>query len=60
MNYGDCFSYALAKVRGLPLLYKGNDSGRPTSKARHLERRHSGRRYSTTTVAELERPKVSG
>jgi ribonuclease VapC len=27
MNYGDCFSYALAKVRGLPLLYKGNDFG---------------------------------
>lgn len=25
LNYGDLFSYALAKVRGLPLLYKGND-----------------------------------
>lgn len=25
LNYGDFFSYALAKVRGLPLLYKGND-----------------------------------
>ncbi len=25
LNYGDVFSYALAKVRGLPLLYKGND-----------------------------------
>ena len=25
LNLGDCASYALAKVRGLPLLFKGND-----------------------------------
>jgi ribonuclease VapC len=25
LNLGDLFSYALAKSRGLPLLYKGND-----------------------------------
>jgi ribonuclease VapC len=25
LNYGDCFSYALAKVTGLPLLFKGGD-----------------------------------
>jgi ribonuclease VapC len=25
LNFGDCFSYALAKVTGLPLLFKGND-----------------------------------
>ncbi len=25
LNYGDCFSYALATVRGEPLLYKGDD-----------------------------------
>ena len=25
LNYGDCFAYALATVRGEPLLYKGND-----------------------------------
>lgn len=25
LNMGDCFSYACAKVRGVPLLYKGND-----------------------------------
>ena len=25
LNFGDCFSYALAKARGLPLLFKGND-----------------------------------
>ncbi len=25
LNYGDCFSYALAKVTGEPLLFKGND-----------------------------------
>ena|SRR5436309_10791858 len=27
LNYGDCFSYALAVVRGEPLLYKGEDFG---------------------------------
>jgi ribonuclease VapC len=25
LNYGDCFSYALAKQSGEPLLFKGND-----------------------------------
>lgn len=25
LNYGDCFSYALAVISGEPLLYKGND-----------------------------------
>ena len=25
LNYGDCFSYTLAKVTGETLLYKGND-----------------------------------
>ncbi len=25
LNYGDCFSYALAKTTGEPLLYKGQD-----------------------------------
>jgi ribonuclease VapC len=25
LNYGDCFSYALAKLRDEPLLFKGND-----------------------------------
>ena len=25
LNFGDVFSYALAKVRGLPLLFKGKD-----------------------------------
>ena len=25
LNFGDCFSYALAKVSGEPLLYKGDD-----------------------------------
>ena len=25
LNMGDCFSYACAKVRGVPLLYKGDD-----------------------------------
>jgi ribonuclease VapC len=25
LNFGDCFSYALATTRNLPLLFKGND-----------------------------------
>ncbi len=25
LNYGDCFAYALAKARGLPLLFQGDD-----------------------------------
>jgi ribonuclease VapC len=25
LNFGDCFSYALAKAMGKPLLFKGND-----------------------------------
>ena len=25
LNFGDCFSYALAKTLGQPLLYKGRD-----------------------------------
>lgn len=28
LNFGDHFSYALAKVRGVPLLYKGDDFAR--------------------------------
>ena len=27
LNYGDCFSYALAMVVGEPLLFKGDDFG---------------------------------
>ena len=28
LNFGDLFAYALAKVRGLPLLFKGDDLAR--------------------------------
>lgn len=28
LNFGDCVSYALARSRGLPLLYKGGDFAR--------------------------------
>lgn len=28
LNLGDCFSYAMAKRAGVPLLYKGNDFAR--------------------------------
>ena len=27
LNYGDCFAYALAKDKDMPLLYKGSDFG---------------------------------
>ena len=27
LNFGDCFSYALAKTTGEPLLFKGDDFG---------------------------------
>jgi ribonuclease VapC len=27
LNFGDCFAYALAKDKGEPLLFKGNDFG---------------------------------
>lgn len=40
LNFGDCFSYALAKVRNEPLLFKGHDfthtdveAARPTREA---------------------------
>ena len=41
-NLADCFSYALAKSRGAPLLFKGDDFPRPTS------RRHGGRSAAAT------------
>jgi len=28
LNFGDCFAYALARVTGLPLLFKGEDFSR--------------------------------
>lgn len=28
LNMGDCFAYALARAKGVPLLYKGNDFAR--------------------------------
>ncbi|WP_431858306.1 type II toxin-antitoxin system VapC family toxin [Azospirillum sp.] len=28
LNFGDCFSYALSKTSGLPLLFKGDDFAR--------------------------------
>jgi ribonuclease VapC len=31
LNYGDCFSYALAKATGLPLLFKDRIFQKPTS-----------------------------
>ena len=33
LNFGDCFSYALAKYRDLPLLYVGDDFSRTPLKA---------------------------
>lgn len=28
LNFGDCFSYALARISGEPLLFKGDDFSR--------------------------------
>lgn len=33
LNYGDCFSYALARSREEPLLFKGDDFGRTDIKS---------------------------
>ncbi len=33
LNYGDCFSYALTKATGEPLLFKGNDFSQTDIKA---------------------------
>jgi ribonuclease VapC len=33
LNFGDCFAYALAKVTGEPLLFKGNDFRKTDVKA---------------------------
>ena len=33
LNFGDCFAYALAKVSGEPLLFKGQDFSRTDVKA---------------------------
>jgi ribonuclease VapC len=33
LNLGDCFAYALAKARGEPLLFKGNDFAQTDVKA---------------------------
>ena len=34
LNFGDCFSYALAKAKGEPLLFKGDDFSRTDVKWR--------------------------
>jgi ribonuclease VapC len=33
LNFGDCFSYALAKAKGEPLLFKGQDFSRTDVKS---------------------------
>jgi len=33
LNFGDCFAYALAKISGEPLLFKGNDFNQTDIKA---------------------------
>ena len=35
LNYGDCFSYALAKSLGAPLLFKGNDFSQTDVQSAH-------------------------
>ena len=43
LNFGDVFSYALAKVRGLPLLYRAPILPKPIYRVRLLQDRISGR-----------------
>jgi ribonuclease VapC len=59
LNFGDVFSYALAKVRGLPLLFKGEDFAgtgirialRPAAvRARRVRRRRWPNRLQTRTI----------
>ena len=38
LNYGDCFSYALAKATGEPLLFKGNDFSQTDIKRADIKR----------------------
>lgn len=38
LNFGDCFSYALAKASGHPLLFKGNDFSHTDVKVVAIER----------------------
>ena len=35
LNYGDCFAYALARTRSIPLLFKGDDFARTDVLAAH-------------------------
>ena len=39
LNYGDCFSYALALTRAEPLLFKGEDFGRTDVNQRNVRQR---------------------
>lgn len=40
LNYGDCFSYALAKLTNEPLLFKGNDFSQTDIRAAARENEH--------------------
>jgi len=40
LNFGDCFSYALAKLQGEPLLFKGEDFTRTERSPRDGRRTH--------------------
>jgi ribonuclease VapC len=37
LNYGDCFAYALSRVAGEPLLFKGDDFSQTDVEAIHTE-----------------------
>jgi ribonuclease VapC len=52
LNFGDCFSYEVAKERSCPLLYVGDDSRKPISKVlcRHDFRRQAATRWEENNV----------
>ncbi|MEL6195904.1 MAG: type II toxin-antitoxin system VapC family toxin [Myxococcota bacterium] len=37
LNFGDCFSYALARVRNIPLLFKGDDFSKTDARVALLD-----------------------
>jgi hypothetical protein len=49
INFGDCFAYALARITGEPLLFKGNDFSKTTLPPRYL--------ISTRSQMAYERPR---
>jgi ribonuclease VapC len=57
LNFGDCFSYALAKTSGEPLLFKGNDFSRTDVAIAPLQ--SAGRQGVQRNVTPIEKNRPS-